>query len=186
MHVGLGETTVLTNNFRGADTVRFPTSLDGLRKGLFDCTRVFDAADVNFRGHRIRGAEMDAADAAQTLVKILLECNVPDAVQLNLILAQIKAATLDDKLCLGQSVLREGQRQRKDGVAFSVGPENLLFVQVDAEFAVFEGGHGAAPFVVGVVWLSGTTFIMSILYHAVMILAIIRAFSFLGLNACCV
>lgn len=35
-------------------------------------------------------------------------------------------------------------------MAFSVGPENFLFVQVDAELAVFESGHGMAPFVVEV------------------------------------
>lgn len=40
-------------------------------------------------------------------------------------------------------------------MAFSVGPENLFFVQVNAEFAVFEGGHGTAPFVVGFVWIVG-------------------------------
>ena len=34
-------------------------------------------------------------------------------------------------------------------MAFSVGPENFLLVQVDAELAVFEGGHGMAPFVMG-------------------------------------
>lgn len=57
-------------------------------------------------------------------------------------------------------------------MAFSVGPENFFLVQIDAELAVFEGGHGMVPFVMGFVWLFGTTFIMSILYHAVMILAI--------------
>ena len=36
-------------------------------------------------------------------------------------------------------------------MAFSVGPENFLFVQVDAELTVFEGGHGMTPFVVGFV-----------------------------------
>lgn len=155
VHVRFREATVVSDDFRSPDTVRFPANLDGLRKDLFDCTRVLDAADVNFRGHRIRGAEMDAADAAQTLVKILPERNVPDAVQLNLVFAQIKATTLDDEFGFGQGVLREGQRQRKDGVAFSVGPENFLFVQVDAELAVFEGGHGMAPFVMGygLVWV---------------------------------
>lgn len=90
---------------------------------------------------------MDAADTAKAFIEVLLERNVPDAVQLNFILAQVKAATLDDKFGLGQSVLREGQGQRKDSVAFSVGPENFLLVQVDAELAVFEGGHGMVPFV---------------------------------------
>lgn len=70
-----------------------------------------------------------------------------------------------------------GQRQRKDGVAFSVGPENFLFVQVDAEFAVFEGGHGIAHFVMEFGLVFCTTFIMSILYHAVMILAIYYAYT---------
>lgn len=40
-------------------------------------------------------------------------------------------------------------------MAFSVGPENLFFVQVDTELAVFEGGHGMAPFVMGFVWVVG-------------------------------
>lgn len=81
---------------------------------------------------------MDAANTAKAFIEVLLERDVPDAVQLNLILAQVKAATLDDEFGLCQGVLRKGQRQRKDGVAFSVGPENLFFVQVDAELAVFE------------------------------------------------
>ena len=38
-------------------------------------------------------------------------------------------------------------------MAFAVGPKNFLLVQVDAELAVFEGGHGMAPFVMGFVWL---------------------------------
>lgn len=153
MRARLGEATVVTYDFRSTDTVRFPASLDGLRKHFLDIARVLDAADVDFRRHSIRGAEMDAADTAQTLIEVLLERDVPDAVQLNLVFAQVKAATLDDEFCLGQGVLRKGQRQRKDGVAFSVGPENFLLVQVDAELAVFEGGHGMTPFVMGFVWL---------------------------------
>lgn len=93
---------------------------------------------------------MDAADAADALIEVLLERDVPDAVQLNLILAQVEAATLDDEFGLGQGVLCEGQRQRKDSVAFAVGPEDFLLVQVDAKLAVFKGGHGIAPFVSGV------------------------------------
>lgn len=155
MRARLGEATVVTYDFRSTDTVRFPASLDGLRKHFLDIARVLDAADVDFRRHSIRGAEMDAADTAQAFIEVLLECDVPDAVQLNLILAQVKAATLDDEFGLGQGVLRKGQRQRKDGVAFSVGPENFLLVQVDAELAVFEGGHGMAPFVMGFVLVVG-------------------------------
>lgn len=146
---------MLTNDFRSTDTVCFPASFDGLRKDLFDCTRVLDAPDVDFRSHRIRGAEMDAADAAQAFIKVLSKCDVSDAIQLNLILAQVKAATLDDEFGLGQGVLRKGQRQRKDGVAFSVGPENFLLVQIDSELAIFEGGNGTVPFVIGfgLVWV---------------------------------
>lgn len=151
----LREATMVPNDFRSTDTVRFSASLDGLRKHFLDITRVLDAADVDFRRHSIRGAEMDAADTAKTLIEVLLERDVPDAVQLNLILAQVKAATLDDEFGLGQGVLRKGQRQRKDGVAFSVGPENFLLVQIDAELAVFEGGHGMTPFVMGFVWTFG-------------------------------
>lgn len=173
MRVRLGEATMVPDDFRSTDTVRFPASLDGLRKHFLDITRVLNAADVDFRRHSIRGAEMDAADTAQTLIEVLLECDVTDTVQLNFILAQIEAATLDDEFGLGQGVLRKGQRQRKDCVAFSVGPENFLLVQVDAELAVFECGHGMAPFVMGFVWVVGTDFIMSILYHAAMILAIL-------------
>ena len=155
MRVRLGKATMVPDDFRSADTIGFSASLDGLRKHFLDITRVLDAADVDFRRHSIRGAEMDAADTAKALIEVLLECDVPDAVQLNLILAQVKAATLDDEFGLGQCVLRKGQRQRKDGVAFSVGPENLFFVQVDTELAVFEGGHGMAPFVMGFVWVVG-------------------------------
>ena len=172
MRVRLGEATMVPDDFRSTDTVRFPTCLDGLRKHFLDITRVLDAADVDFRSHSIRGAEMDAANTAQTLIEVLLERDVPDTVQLNLVFALVKAATLDDEFGLCQGVLRKRQRQRKDCVAFSVGPENFLLVQVDAELAVFEGGHGMAPFVMGFVLVVGTTFIMSILYHAVMILAI--------------
>lgn len=155
MRVRLGEATMVPDDFRSTDTVRFPASLDGLRKHFLDITRVLDAADVDFRRHSIRGTEMDAADTAKTLIKVLLERDVPDAVQLNFILAQVKAATLDDEFGLGQGVLRKGQRQRKDGVAFSVGPENFLLVQIDAELAVFEGGHGMTPFVMGFIWIVG-------------------------------
>ena len=155
MRVGLGEAAMVPDDFRSTDTVRFPASLDGLRKHFLDITRVLDAADVDFRRHSIRGTEMDAADTAKTLIEVLLERDVPDAVQLNFILAQVKAATLDDEFGLGQGVLRKGQRQRKDGVAFSVGPENFLLVQIDAELAVFEGGHGMTPFVMGFIWIVG-------------------------------
>lgn len=41
---------------------------------------------------------MNAADTAKTLIEVLLERDVPDAVQLNLVFAQVKAATLDDEL----------------------------------------------------------------------------------------
>lgn len=94
---------------------------------------------------------MNATDTAKALIEVLLERDVPDAVQLNLILAQVEAATLDDKFGLGQSVLREGQGQRKDSVALAVSPENFLLAQVDAELAVFECRHGMAPFVMGFV-----------------------------------
>lgn len=153
MRVRLGEAAMVPDDFRSTDTVRFPASLDGLRKHFLDIARVLDAADVDFRCHSIRGTEMDAADTAKALIEVLLERDVPDTVQLNLVLAQVKAATLDDEFGLGQGVLRKRQRQRKDGVAFSVGPENFFFVQVDTELAVFEGGHGMAPFVMGFVWL---------------------------------
>lgn len=149
----LGEAAMVPDDFRSTDTVRFPTCLDGLRKHFLDITRVLDTTDIDFRCHGVRGAEMDAANTAQTLIEVLLKRDVPDAVQLNLVLAQIEAATLDDEFGLGQGVLCKGQRQRKDGVAFAVGPENFLLVQVDAELAVFEGGHGMAPFVMGFVWL---------------------------------
>lgn len=155
MRVRLGEAAMVPDDFRSTDTVRFPTCLDGLRKHFLDITRVLDAADVDFRCHSIRGAEMDAADTAKALIEVLLERDVPDTVQLNLVLAQVKAATLDDEFGLGQSVLRKRQRQRKDGVAFSVGLENFLFVQVDTELAVFQGGHGMAPFMMGFVWVVG-------------------------------
>ena len=155
MRVRLGEAAMVSDDFRSTDTVRFPTCLDGLRKHFLDITRVLDAANVDFRRHSIRGAEMDAANTAQTLIEVLLERDVPDTVQLNLVFAQVKAATLDDEFGLGQGVLRKGQRQRKDGVAFSVGPENLFFVQVDAELAVFECRHGMAPFVMGLVLVVG-------------------------------
>lgn len=169
MRVRLGEATMVPDDFRSTDTVRFPASLDGFRKHFLDITRILDAADVDFRRHSIRGAEMNATDTAQTLIEVLLERNVPDTVQLNLVFAQIEAATLDDEFGLCQGVLRKRQRQRKDGVAFAVGPENFFLVQIDAELAVFEGGHGMAPFVMRFVWVVGTDFIMSILYHVAMI-----------------
>lgn len=147
----LGEATMVPNDFRSTDTVRFPASLDGLRKHFLDIARVLDTTNIDFRRHGIRGTEMNATDTAQTLIEVLLERDVPDAVQLNLILTQVKAATLDDEFGLGQGVLRKGQRQRKDGVAFSVSPENFLLIQVDTELAVFEGGHGMTPFVMGFV-----------------------------------
>lgn len=155
MRVRLWEATMVPYDFRSTDTICFPASLDGLRKHFLDITRVLDATNVDFRRHSIRGAEMDAADTAKALIEVLLERDVPDTVQLNLVLAQVKAATLDDEFGLGQGVLRKGPRQRKDCVAFSVGPENFLFVQVDTELAVFEGGHGMTPFVVEVVWIVG-------------------------------
>lgn len=151
----LGEATMVPNDFRSTDTVRFPASLDGLRKHFLDISRVFDTTNIDFRRHGICRAKMDAADTAQTLIEVLFECDVTDTVQLNFILAQIEAATLDDEFGLGQGVLRKGQRQRKDGVAFSVSPENFLLVQVDTELAVFEGGHGMTPFVVGFVLVVG-------------------------------
>ena len=151
----LWEATMVPDDFRSTDAVRFPASLDGLRKHFLDIARVLDTTDIDFRCHGIRGAEMDATYTAQTFIEVLLERDVPDAVQLNFILAQIEAATLDDEFGLGQGVLRKRQRQRKDGVAFSVGPENFLFVQVDTELAVFQGGHGMAPFMMGFVWVVG-------------------------------
>lgn len=151
----LGKATMVPDDFRSTDTVCFPASLDGLRKHFLDIARVLDTADVDFRRHGIRGAEMNATNTAQTLIEVLLERDVPDAVQLNLILAQVKAATLNDEFGLGQGIFRKGQRQRKDGVTFSVSPENFFFVQVDTELAVFEGGHGMAPFVMGFVWTFG-------------------------------
>lgn len=173
MRVRLGKATMVPDDFRSADTIGFSASLDGLRKHFLDIARVLDTTDIDFRCHGIRGAEMDAADTAKALIEVLLERDVPDAVQLNLILAQVEAATLDDEFGLGQSVLRKRQRQRKDGAALAVSPENFFLVQVDTELAVFEGGHGMVPFVMGFVWVVGTDFIMSILYHAAMILAIL-------------
>lgn len=175
MRVRLGKATMVPDDFRSADTIGFSASLNGFRKHFLDISRVLDTTDIDFRCHGIRGAEMDAADTAKALIEVLLECDVPDAVQLNLVLAQIEAATLDDKFGLGQSVLREGQGQRKDGVALAVSPENFFLIQVDTELAVFEGGHGMVPFVMGFVWVVGTDFITSILYHAAMILAIYYA-----------
>lgn len=155
MRVRLVEAVMVPDDFRSTDTVRFPTCLDGLRKHFLDISRVFDTTDIDFRRHSICRAKMDAADTAKALIEVLLECDVPDAVQLNLVLAQVEAATLDDEFGLGQGVLREGQGQRKDGVALAVSPENFLLAQVDAELAVFESGHGMAPFVVGFAWVFG-------------------------------
>ena len=180
----LGEVTMVPDDFRSTDAVRFPASLDGLRKHFLDIARALDTTDINFRCHGIRRAEMDAADTAKALIEVLLERDVPDAVQLNFILAQVKAATLDDEFGLGQGVLREGQGQRKDCVAFAVGPENFLLVQIDAELAVFEGGHGMVPFVMGFVLVVGTNLIMSILYHAAMILAIYYTYAIISFGFC--
>ena len=184
MRVRLGEVAMVPDDFRSTDTVCFPASLDGLRKYFLDIARVLDTTDINFRCHGIRRAEMDAADTAKALIEILLERDVPDAVQLNFILAQVKAATLDDEFGLGQGVLREGQGQRKDCVAFAVGPENFLLVQIDAELAVFGGGHGMVPFVMGFVLVVGTDLIMSILYHAAMILAIYYTYAIISFGFC--
>lgn len=101
----LGKATMVPDDFRSTDTVRFPTCLDGFRKHFLDITRVLDTTDVDFWRHSIRGAEMDAANTAQTLIEVLLERDVPDTVQLNLVFAQVKAATLDDEFGLGQGVL---------------------------------------------------------------------------------
>lgn len=84
----LREATMVPNDFRSTDTVRFPASLDGLRKHFLDIARVLDTTDIDFRRHCIRGTEMNATDTAQTLIEVLLERDVPDAVQLNLILAK--------------------------------------------------------------------------------------------------
>ena len=184
MRVRLWEVTMVPDDFRSTDAVRFPASLDGLRKHFLDIARVLDTTDINFRCHGIRRAEMDAADTAKALIEVLLERDVPDAVQLNFILAQVKAATLDDEFGLGQGVLREGQGQRKDCVAFAVGLENFLLIQVDTELAVFEGGHGMVPFVMGFVLVVGTNLIMSILYHAAMILAIYYTYAIISFGFC--
>ena len=122
MRVRLGEATMVPDDFRSADTIGFSASLDGLRKHFLDIAWVFDTTDIDFRCHGIRGAEMNATDTAKALIEVLLERDVPDAVQLNFILAQVKAATLDDEFGLSQGVLRKRQRQRKDGVTFTVGP----------------------------------------------------------------
>lgn len=111
MRVRLGEATMVPDDFRSADTIGFSASLNGFRKHFLDISRVLDTTDIDFRCHGIRGAEMDAADTAQALIEVLLERDVPDAVQLNLVLAQIEAATLDDEFGLSQGVLCKGQRQ---------------------------------------------------------------------------
>lgn len=139
MRVRLWEAAMVPDDFRSTDTVRFPASLDGLRKHFLDITRVLDASDVDFRRHSIRGAEMDAADTAQTLIEVLLECDVPDAVQLNLILAQVKAATLDDEFGLGQGVLRKGQRQRKDYLSFRIASNSSRLVTYRYFLAISSG-----------------------------------------------
>lgn len=184
MRVRLMEAAMVPDDFRSTDTIRFPTCLDGLRKHFLDIARVLDTTDIDFRCHSIRGAEMDASNTAKALIEVLLKRDVPDAVQLNLVFAQIEAATLDDEFGLGQGIFRKGQRQRKDGVAFAVSPENFLLVQVDTELAVFEGGHGMTPFVVGFVLVVGTDFIMSILYHAAMILAIYYTYTIISFGFC--
>lgn len=56
----LGEVTMVPDDFRSTDAVRFPASLDGLRKHFLDIARVLDTTDINFRCHGIRRAEMDA------------------------------------------------------------------------------------------------------------------------------
>lgn len=128
MRVRLGKATMVPDDFRSADTIGFSASLNGFRKHFLDISWVLDTTDIDFRCHGIRGAEMDAADTAKALIEVLLERDVPDAVQLNLILAQVEAATLDDEFGLSQGVLRKRQRQRKDGVAFSVSPENFFLL----------------------------------------------------------
>lgn len=90
MRVRLGEAAMVPDDFRSTDTVRFPASLDGLRKHFLDIARVLDTTDIDFRRHGIRGAEMDAADTAKALVEILLKRDVPDAVQLNLASRKLK------------------------------------------------------------------------------------------------
>lgn len=161
--------------FRQASMVLESTSLT---------SRGFLIRRISISGVMASVEQMDAADTAKALIEILLERDVPDAVQLNFILAQVKAATLDDEFGLGQGVLREGQGQRKDCVAFAVGPENFLLVQIDAELAVFEGGHGMVPFVMGFVLVVGTDLIMSILYHAAMILAIYYTYAIISFGFC--
>lgn len=68
----LGEVTMVPDDFRSTDAVRFPASLDGLRKHFLDIARVLDTTDINFRCHGIRRAEMDAADTAKALIEVLL------------------------------------------------------------------------------------------------------------------
>lgn len=78
MRVRLGKATMVPDDFRSADTIGFSASLDGLRKHFLDITRVLDTTDIDFRCHGIRGAEMDAADTAKTLIEVLLERDVPE------------------------------------------------------------------------------------------------------------
>ena len=87
MRVRLVEAAMVPDDFRSTDTVRFPASLDGLRKHFLDISRVFDTTDIDFRRHSICGAEMNAPDTAKALIEVLLERDVPDTVQLNLVLA---------------------------------------------------------------------------------------------------
>lgn len=53
MRVWLGEATMVPDDFRSTDTVRFAASLDGLRKHFLDIARVLDATDIDFRCHGI-------------------------------------------------------------------------------------------------------------------------------------
>lgn len=134
MRVRLGEATMVPDDFRSTDTVRFPTCLDGLRKHFLDITRVLDTTDIDFRRHSICGAEMDAADTAQTLIEVLLECDVPDAVQLNLILAQVKAA-------------RQGQTVFRTKIARPTLCAHLVYglQQADATPIIANSGSNTAP-----------------------------------------
>lgn len=68
MRVRLGEATMVPDDFRSTDAVRFPASLDGLRKHFLDIARVLDTTDIDFRCHGIRGAEMDATDTAKAWI----------------------------------------------------------------------------------------------------------------------
>lgn len=74
----LGEATMVPDDFRSTDAVRFPASLDGLRKHFLDIARVLDTTDIDFRCHGIRGAEMDATYTAKTLVFPSVPVNIPN------------------------------------------------------------------------------------------------------------